>query len=1644
MLVKQRSQMLEGIAAMDRKKVFIPKSGKSYPKAHFIGLLMLPFAVFFSALSAQSQPILPATDGTGTVVTPEGTRYDITGGQRSSDGRNLFHSFTEFGLNPAEIANFISNPEIVNILGRINGGNASYINGLIQVTGGASHLYLMNPAGIVFGPNASLNVPGSFLATTATEIGFDDGWFNAVGGNLYGDLVGTPSAFVFETVQPGAIINSGNLTVPSGQNLTLIGGTILNQGTVASPEGSITMATVPGSSWVRLSQPNHLLSLDISAPFPIAPIALPALLTGGNSSHVTDVRINPDGTVQLISSGLGIASGDVVTTPSHLEGETVSLSAHQNLTLVKTTLQTTGDMLLRAGDTVRVRDRLHRPFLAHSGGNLTLQGDRAIDILALDSIASVDQVKFQFEPFRAGGNITLVSDGPISGDSHFAAGGNFAIRTASGEPGTLISLFDPIVTSNGDVSFGDYTGASLKVEAGGSIIGVSINITQPDTTLTGSDPDIPILTSSPSVILRAGEGSLSNVANVPPDQTISDTVFSGGESFSRGSITVNNITTAGGPAILSATSDIITGNLTTNGGDISVLSRTGNIITAGEVVSLGTTVNGNINLDAGNTLTVGIVNSGSGNITLTGNEIDLNATVTGTGILTLQPRNPNQNIVLSGERDSGNTILDLTVADLAALEDGFNSVIIGAENSTGLITIAGVVDFSDPVTLRSPQGRGATDIAGNLTLSDNATLNIDTAGATLVSADVITEGELSFGNIFLNADVTFSGSNITFNGTIDGERQLNVSSPLGTVRVNQPIGSEVPLRNLDIVADVLTLSSDIVAQGNILLNSAVILGNDIRLSTLTPGSLITFNNTLNSQENAAESLTLNTAGGIIFAREVGGGEGGALGAIAIEETTQMTASEAITASRLTVNSSGTVALEDVTLVAENANPTTPVVELNATEQIAVGNVTANPGKMSLTSTNSFVTTGDMTSPGGTLEVTAGQEITTGILNTSTTTGTGGEITLTSTNNRILTEEINTSGLFGGGTLTISTCETCQGIAGQPLAPGIQTGTIATNATEQAAGDVTLTAPGDIQVGSISAQGSTGGTAEITTGRFFRATDTLLDENSPDASISTAGLSEEGEIKISHGSAIAQAPFIIGDPQLNGTLAAIMTAGNNIIVPVQSFPFSFTQGNISLVSAAREPSIILPPVLIPESPPSVALPENQLQTQLERPPEAQPLIQLESRQLDSRILPQDRVATARLNLDNFLNQGTENLPLTIEQIEGLRQSEFETYFKEDLGSDSLSYEEIVQRLRQISQETGTNPAILYVLSRGDRLDLVLVTPQGQPIHRVIPEANQEELLSTARNLLSQVTDPKRLNTQTYLPPARQLYQWLIAPIVAELEAQEIDTLAFSMDAGLRTLPVAALHDGEQFLVQKYRLGLIPSVNLTDTRYEDIRNFPVLAMGASTFTNLPNLPAVPLELQAIIETLENGQSFLNEEFTLENLKFQRASQPFRLVHLATHGQFNPGDPSESYIQLWDGPLNLQQMRDLDWNNPPVDLLVLSACRTAIGSLEAELGFAGLAVRIGAKTAIASLTYVSDEGTLALMTEFYQSLKTAPIKAEALRQAQIAMLEGRVRFEGDRLYSESANFSLRSDGINENQTRDFKHPYFWSVFTLIGSPW
>ncbi len=309
-----------------RLSFFLTASSFGKITKFLLGLLIL--CLFPIRTLAQS--ITPAADDTGTIVSPEGNRIDITGGRFSENGRNLFHSFSEFGLSSQQTANFLSTSEIRNILGRVTGGDASIINGLIQVTGGTSNLYLMNPAGMIFGANAQLNVPASFTATTATGIGFTNNlWFNATGSNDYAALRGTPRNFAFNVSQPGSIINAGNLAVDSGQNLALIGGNAINTGTLTVPEGNITIAAVPGSSLVRISQPGYVLSLEIdptaTAASGINSLSLAQLLTGGGGSEVAGVTVDGAGQVVLADSGMVVPTegGTAITSGTvNVSGQT--------------------------------------------------------------------------------------------------------------------------------------------------------------------------------------------------------------------------------------------------------------------------------------------------------------------------------------------------------------------------------------------------------------------------------------------------------------------------------------------------------------------------------------------------------------------------------------------------------------------------------------------------------------------------------------------------------------------------------------------------------------------------------------------------------------------------------------------------------------------------------------------------------------------------------------------------------------------------------------------------------------------------------------------------------------------------------------------------------------------------------------------------------------------------------------------------------------------------------------------------------------------------------------------------------------------------------------------------------------------------
>jgi CHAT domain-containing protein len=287
--------------------------------------------------------------------------------------------------------------------------------------------------------------------------------------------------------------------------------------------------------------------------------------------------------------------------------------------------------------------------------------------------------------------------------------------------------------------------------------------------------------------------------------------------------------------------------------------------------------------------------------------------------------------------------------------------------------------------------------------------------------------------------------------------------------------------------------------------------------------------------------------------------------------------------------------------------------------------------------------------------------------------------------------------------------------------------------------------------------------------------------------------------------------------------------------------------------------------------------------------------------------------------------------------------------------------------------------------------------------------------------------------------------------------------FALDPSIRSLPVAALHDGQQFLVEKYRLSLIPSLNLTDLSYRNLNHSEVLAMGASQFADpkIQPLDQVKLELSAIGQN-RSGQVFINEEFTPENLEVQSSQGSYDIVHLATHVEFNPEQEENSYIQFFNRRLTLDRVQEIGWHNQSIDLLVMSGCETAFGNENAELGFAGLAVQHGVKSVVASLWQVDDLGTLGLMSEFYYHLSTQDqtIKSEALRQAQLAMIQGNIRLDNngqltwvDRDPQTDSQILTEEVSLNnedpeaiasESSQSSLAHPYFWAAFTLVGNPW
>ncbi|MDJ0502983.1 MAG: tetratricopeptide repeat protein [Nostocales cyanobacterium LE14-WE4] len=365
-------------------------------------------------------------------------------------------------------------------------------------------------------------------------------------------------------------------------------------------------------------------------------------------------------------------------------------------------------------------------------------------------------------------------------------------------------------------------------------------------------------------------------------------------------------------------------------------------------------------------------------------------------------------------------------------------------------------------------------------------------------------------------------------------------------------------------------------------------------------------------------------------------------------------------------------------------------------------------------------------------------------------------------------------------------------------------------------------------------------------------------------------------------------------------------------------------------------------------------------------------------------------------------------------------------------------------------------LVYPLVLKDKIRILLATRAGEKgvVFRTFETpVNQQQLWNKVSQFRTKLSNP---NGEKELKAiSQELYNWLIKPLEGEIKDKNVRHLVFSLDRSTRYIPMAALFDGKQYLIERYGISTVLNAGLTDvkdrlpSKKQDIK---VLAMGVSkAFPGFNALSNVPLELANIVQKSgkENtgifpGLEFLNEAFIFRTLRDNLSGN--KILHIATHGKFESGRPENSFLLSGTGEeLKIDQIQTLQNYMTDTHLVVLSACETALGGVDADgIEMSGISFYFltnGAKAVIASLWLVNDASTSQLMQQFYQNLSTGKMtKSQALREAQIAMIQGKI--QSGAVNRSSVNYTPGQSRNSESISRNLSHPYYWSPFILIGN--
>lgn len=358
------------------------------------------------------------------------------------------------------------------------------------------------------------------------------------------------------------------------------------------------------------------------------------------------------------------------------------------------------------------------------------------------------------------------------------------------------------------------------------------------------------------------------------------------------------------------------------------------------------------------------------------------------------------------------------------------------------------------------------------------------------------------------------------------------------------------------------------------------------------------------------------------------------------------------------------------------------------------------------------------------------------------------------------------------------------------------------------------------------------------------------------------------------------------------------------------------------------------------------------------------------------------------------------------IETYKTAELRDYFKDDCVDAVRSRLTILDRL-------SSDTAVIYPILFSSRLELLMSLPDG--LTRVSVPVTADRVTQEIREFRRLV---EKRTTREYVPHAQQLYDWLIRPLETQLSRHQITTLVFVPDSALRTIPLSALHDGSSFLIAKFALAMTPGLTLTDPRPLNRDKLRFLTAGLTkSVQGFPPLPYVADEVESI-QRLYKSDQLMNNAFQASRLERELRTGEYGGLHIATHGRFST-DVSDSFLLTFDGKLTMQHLDQLiglfRFREEPLELLTLSACQTGVGDDRAALGLAGLALKAGARSALATLWFINDEASASLISEFYRQLRNPALsKAVALQRAQLKLLSDRI----------------------------YEHPAYWSPFLLLNN--